>query len=566
MNVWQAVAAALAAEKTPIAFGIPGGDRFFDSIRDNPEIRKVLVRDPRAAPFMAMGYARVSGRPAVCYSVAGPGVALLVPGILEAYAACQPVIAIVSSSKRANAGQGALQEYDQVGVMRPITKWAERVTEPERIWWVMRKAFSMAMNGKPGPVFIDIPKDVGMVEIEPRDYIPAAYPIRTAGDPERTHGAIELLRAAQRPVVVVGGGGVSSRAFDEVRRFAELAGAPVLTSPGGRGILAEDHPLACGLVGLYFSELGQQVYSQSDLLITLGSRNEDFQSGEQKFFPRGARYIQVDIDPDEIGRNWPADVPIVGDVRLVLNSWIDELEGNPLSAAAVESRAVELAAAKRAFLARVDEDSATDEVPLKTKRVLRELNEVLGPNTILVNENGSLDLWSYSWPYFKVLDTNTCVAPGEQTCMGGGCAAAIGAKLALPDRNVVCPTGDGAFQMFTNELATAVQYGAPVLYLVLNNRSLGWIKFHQRNLGDRFVATDFEVQPDFMMVAEANQCFGVRIERPEEIRPALERALAATRAGTPAVVECIVDGWDFSFGFNNYYERMAHGGELRAKP
>jgi acetolactate synthase-1/2/3 large subunit len=149
--------------------------------------------------------------------------------------------------------------------------------------------------------------------------------------------------------------------------------------------------------------------------------------------------------------------------------------------------------------------------------------------------------------------------------MGGGCAAAIGAKLALPDRNVVCPTGDGAFQMFTNELATAVQYGAPVLYLVLNNRSLGWIKFHQRNLGDRFVATDFEVQPDFMMVAEANQCFGVRIERPEEIRPALERALAATRAGRPAVVECIVDGWDFSFGFNNYYERMAHGGELQAK-
>ena len=566
MNVWQAVAAALAAEKTPIAFGIPGGDRFFDSIRDNPEIRKVLVRDPRAAPFMAMGYARVSGRPAVCYSVAGPGVALLVPGILEAYAACQPVIAIVSSSKRANAGQGALQEYDQVGVMRPITKWAERVTEPERIWWVMRKAFSMAMNGKPGPVFIDIPKDVGIVEIEPRDYIPAAYPIRTAGDPERTHGAIELLRAARRPVVVVGGGGVSSRAFDEVRRFAELAGAPVLTSPGGRGILAEDHPLACGLVGLYFSELGQQVYSQSDLLITLGSRNEDFQSGEQKFFPRGARYIQVDIDPDEIGRNWPADVPIVGDVRLVLKSWIDELEGNPLPAAAVESRAVELAAAKRAFLARVDEDSASDDVPLKTKRVLRELNEVLGPNTILVNENGALDLWSYSWPYFKVLDTNTCVAPGEQTCMGGGCAAAIGAKLAMPGRNVVCPTGDGAFQMFTNELATAVQYGAPVLYLVLNNRSLGWIKFHQRNLGDRFVATDFEVQPDFMMVAEANQCFGVRIERPEEIRPAIERALAATRAGTPAVVECIVDGWDFSFGFNNYYERMAHGGELQAKP
>ena len=210
-------------------------------------------------------------------------------------------------------------------------------------------------------------------------------------------------------------------------------------------------------------------------------------------------------------------------------------------------------------------DCATDAVPLKTKRVIRELNEVLGPNTILVNENGALDLWSYSWPYFKVLDENCAVAPGEQTCMGGGCAAAIGAKMAMPDRNVVCPTGDGAFQMFTNELATAVQFKAPVLYLVLNNKSLGWIKFHQRRLGDRFVATDFDVQPDFMKVAEANQCFGVRVSRPEEIRPALENALAATKAGTPAVVECIVDGWDFSFGFNNFYERLAGGGEPRTR-
>jgi acetolactate synthase-1/2/3 large subunit len=552
MNMWQAVAAALAAQNVSVVFGIPGADRFFDSLREYPEIRKVLVRDPRAAPFMAMGYARVSGRPGICYSAAGPGVALLVPGILEAYAACLPVVAIVSSSRRAGAGQGAFQEWDQVGVMRPITKWAERVTEPDRIWWVMRKAFSVAMNGRPAPS-------------PPHVYVPAAYPIRTAGDPERIRTAVELLRSAQRPVIVVGGGGISSRAFAEVRRFAEMAGAPVLTTPCGRGILPEDHPLACGLVGLYFSDLGQRVYDEADLLITLGSRNEDFQSGEQKFFPRGAKYIQVDIDPDEIGRNWIADVAVVGDVKLVLQAWVDELAREPLPADAVGPRVEGLVQAKAAFEAQVREDAATDDVPLKTKRVIRELNDVLGPNTILVNENGSQDLWSYSWPYYRVLDENCCVAPGEQTCMGGGCAAAIGAKLAMPDRNVVCPTGDGAFQMFTNELATAVQFGAPVLYLVLNNRSLGWIKYHQRNLGDRFIATDFEVQPDFMKVAEANQCFGVRVERPEEIRLAFERALAATRAGTPAVVECIVDGWDFSFGFRNFYERMARKGEARGK-
>ena len=565
MIVWQAVAAALAAEKMPVVFGLPGGERFFDSVAEYPEIRRVVPRDPRAAPFMAMGYTRVSGRPAVCHSSGGPGVALLVPGILEAYAACQPVIAIVGSSRRSGAGQGALQEYDQVGVFRPITKWAERVTEPDRIWWVMRKAFSVAMNGKPGPVFIDIPRDVGLQEVAPRDYVPADCPIRTAGDPARIRAAVELLRAAQRPVIVVGGGGVSSRAFAEVRRLAELIGAPVLTTPCGRGIIAEDHPLSCGQVGLYFSDLGQRVYDDADLLITLGSRNEDFQSGEQKFFPRGARYIQVDIDPDEVGRNWAADVAVVGDVKLVLQAWVDELAREPLPADAVVSRVSSLAASKASFEVQVREDAATDDVPLKTKRVIRELNEVLGPNTILVNENGAQDLWSYSWPYYRVLDENCCVAPGEQTCMGGGCAAAIGAKLAMPERNVVCPTGDGAFQMFTNELATAVQFGAPVFYLVLNNRRLGWIAYHQRKRSDHPINTEFEVQPDFMKVAEANQCFGVRVERPEEIRPALERALAATRAGTPAVVECIVDGWDFSFGFNNFYERLARKGEARGK-
>ncbi len=556
MNVWQAIVSALKAEKTEYLFGLPGGELFYDALYDAPEIKTVLVREESAGPFMAMGYARISGRPGVCFAPSGPGVANLVPGILEAQSACLPVIAIGCGSKRVNAGMGAFQEVDQVSILKPVTKWAERITEPERIFWAMRRAFSLAANGKPGPVFLDIPRDVGAREAGEGSYVPPEYPLRSSGDPERIQKAAALLARAKRPLLVVGGGAVSSRAFEEVKEFAELMNLPVMTTPCGRGILPEDHPLAFGLVGLYFSKIGEEVYGEADLLVTLGSRNEDFQSGEQKFFPEGAGYIQVDIDPEEIGRNWVPDVPVVGDVKLVVRALIRELRTKGVGGGKRSPRISRWIKEKKACEAQVEKECGTDSVPIKTKRVIYELGEVFGKDTILVNENGSQDLWSYYWPYYRVREINSCVAPGEQTCMGGGCSAAIGAKLAAPDKNVVCPVGDGAFQMFMKELPTAVQHGAPVTYLVLNNFSLGWIKFGQKNRGDRFISTDYKVQPDFAQVARASRCYGEKVEQPAEIRPALGRALKANREGVPAVLDFIVDGWDFAPGFKRFYERL----------
>lgn len=557
MNVWQGIVSALKAEKTEYVFGLPSGDLFHDALYDVPEIKTVLVREETAGPFMAMGYARISGRPGVCYAPSGPGVAHLVPGILEAFSACLPVVAIGCGSKRDNAGMGAFQEVDQISIMKPITKWCERITEPERTSWVMRRAFSLAANGKPGPVYLDIPRDVGTQETSLEKYLPAQYPLRSSGDPQKIKEAAALIVRAKRPVLVAGGGAVNSRAFEEVRELAEFMNLPVMTTPCGRGILSEEHPQSFGLVGLYFSRIGEEVYGDSDLLITLGSRNEDFQSGEQKFFPRGARYIQVDIDPEEIGKNWIPDVAIVGDIKLVLRALIEELGKAGVKKGRGVSRISKLVKAKEAYETQMRKECRTDSVPIKTKRVVRELYEVFGKDTILVNENGSQDLWSYYWPFYKVGEINSCVAPGEQTCMGGGCSAAIGAKLAMPDKNVVCPTGDGAFQMFMKELPTAVQYKAPVTYVVLNNFSLGWIKFAQRNRGNRFISTDFKVQPDFVKIAEANQCYGERVENPGDIHPALQKALTATQKGIPAVLDFIVDGWDFAPGFLRFYQRLA---------
>ncbi len=558
MNVWQAVVSALKAEKTEYLFGLPGGELFYDALYDAPEIKPILVREESAGPFMAMGYARMSGRTGICYAPAGPGVANLVPGVQEAYSACLPVVAIGCSSKRSNAGMGAFQEVDQAAILKPVTKWSERVTEPDRISWIMRRAFSLATNGRPGPVYIDVPRDVGAQETKATSYRPVTYPLRTSGAPWAIKDAAALLMKAKRPVLVAGGGAVSSRAFAEVKRFIELLNIPLMTTASGRGILSEEHPLAFGLVGLYFSEIGEKVYGQADLLMTLGSRNEDFQSGEQRFFPQRARYIQVDLDPEEIGRNWVPDVAVVGDIRLVLQALIRELRGAGMKKGRENPRMAKLRKAKDVYLARVDRECLEDaSIPIKTKKVVKEINEVFGKDTILVNENGSQDLWSYYWPYHKVRTINSCVAPGEQTCMGGGCSAAVGAKLAMPKRDVICTTGDGAFQMFMKELATAAQFRAPVTYVVLNNFSLGWIKWGQRNRDNRFISTDYQVQPDFVKIAEASHCYGEKVERPQDIRPALQRALKATRAGVPAVLDFVVDGWDFAPGFKRFYRRLA---------
>jgi len=556
MNTWQAIVEALKVEGIGHIFGLPGGDAFYDALYDAPEIEPVLVREESSGVFMAMAYARMTGKPGICYAASGPGVANLVPGIMEADSACVPVIAICGASNAANAGMGAFQEVDQIGIVKPITKWAQRINQAKRTPWIMRRAFSLAANGKPGPVFIEVPKDLGAVEDVVPDYVPAVYPLRPAGDPAMIEAAAELLLEADRPLIVAGGGAFYSRAFQQLRELAETLDAPVMTTPCGRSILPEDHPLAFGQVGLYFSRLGERVYGEADLLMTVGSRNEDFQSGKQQFFPEGAKYIQIDIDPHEIGRNWIPDVPIVGDAGMVLEA-LSRCVGEELGGVGRKNEwTQELLIAKECHEAEVQSECQTDEIPIKTRRIVWELNQVFGKDTILVNENGSQDLWSYYCPYYKVLDIDCCIAPGEQTCMGLGVTGAIGAKLARPSKKVVCVTGDGAFQMFMKELPTAVQHSAPVTYIVLNNFSLGWIKFGQKRRGDRFISTDFHVQPDFVKIAEASGCYGERIEAPVEIKPALERALKANDDGKIVVLEFIVDGWDFAPGFESFYRRL----------
>ncbi len=555
---WQTVVKALQAEGVERLYGLPGHPRqLYDALYDCPDIQPVLVRHEVAAVFMAMAESRLTGKPAVCFAPPGPGLANMFPGMLEAYSGCAPIILLGPGTATSKNGMGAFQEVDHMATFREVTKWSVRVDRPERVAWAMRRAFSIAAGGKPGPVYVELPLDLAVQEVEMPPYLPTKPAAPPAPDPMAVKQVVDLLLAAQRPVLVAGGGAVLAGAGDGLRQIAEMLGMPVLTSLSGRGIIPETHPLALGMTGLYFNKLSKQAYRETDLMLSVGCRHEEFSSAAWKHLPADARFVQIDIDPFEFGRNFVPELAVTADARLAASAIVQELRGRTIDEAAVRARAEAIAAARQGYEAEVAEEcSSANSVPIRTKRVVWEMSRVFGRDTVLVCENGSQDLWAYYYPYYQVPEGGHCMVPAEQTCMGMGVMGAIGAKLARPDKKVVCTTGDGAFQMGMHELPTAVQYHAPVTWVILNNNSLGWIKLHSRALNKRYIAVDFDVQPDFVQIAKANRCYGEKVQQPEEIRPALERALGANSRGVPAVLEFVVEPWDFSWGFKEYHRDL----------
>ncbi len=542
---WRAICEVLAAERVEYVFGLPGSPTLlYNDLYDFPQVRPVLVRHETAAVFMAMAYARVSGRVGVVHASPGPGMANLLPGLLEAWSASSPLVCLVSSTDLAYEGMGAFQESPSLEMVRPVTKWAVRIDLPEKTSWALARAFGLAQTGKPGPIFVEVPADVGLTEADIPEYRPPLRELRSAADPALVRRAAEVLAAAERPVIVAGGGVGLSGAEAALVALAERLDCPVVTTPSGRGSISEAHRLAFGLVGLYRTDSSAKPYDEADVAVFVGTRMEELQSGLWKLLPRGGRFLQVDVDAFEIGRNIRPEVALVGDARLVLEQLAEAVPMVPGRASTAE-----LVAYKEAYEARVEADCALEAGPLRTKQVVHALNRAFPEGFVLVNENGGQDLWSYYCPYLKVTLERGCVAPAEQTCMGFGVAGAIGAKLARPDAHVVCVTGDGAFQMFMQELATAVQERAPVLWVVLDNASLGWSKWIQRATGKRYIATDFHAQPDFAALARAMGVYGERLEAPGQVDVALARARRAMEEGSPAVLHCPIDPWDFPPGF-----------------
>ena len=550
MNAWEAILMMAKSQGVEYVFGI--GDTDLQLYAEKVSgIRPINIRYEGSAPFMAMAYSRLSGKPGLCSGSTGPGVANLIPGVLEAYSGCSPLVIICPARSQKTEGMGDLQECDQIGMMKPITKWSARITHIERIPWFVRRAFSIAMNGQPGPVFLELPYDVsgtattGLVDIELPEYMPAKK-ILIAAEQQLIQEAVDALLNSERIVAIVGNGAALSGASDDFKEFIEILGIPFLTTPGGRGILSEDHPLALGLCGIYRTKVGKKIYSNADLILTIGTRNESFQTHEWKDLPKGAKFIQIDISPFEIGRNWVPDIGIVGDAKIVLRQLTSIIKRKISRGKNYDEIPLisDIINEKKEFEMEVEAECMVEDIPIPAKRIVYELSRVFGKNTILVNENGSQDIWSYCFPYYKVQDGSECVPVAEQTCMGMGVVGAIAAKIITPDKNVVCVTGDGAFQMYMKELPTAAQYNVGCTWVVLNNSALGWVKHIQDTIVGWNTAT-FKVQPDFTKWAEACNCYGRKIEKPSDIRPALEEALELNKKGIPVVLD-FVTGIDMS--------------------
>jgi acetolactate synthase-1/2/3 large subunit len=543
---WEAVVLAMRAEGVPYVFGLPGDPRhLYDALvafEPDGGPRPIGVRFETSGAFMAMAYARVTNQIAACFGCPGPGIANLMPGILEAYSGCTPMLVLGVRSPRQAYGKGAFQETDHVAMLSSIAKWATTVELPENIPWVMRRAVQIATSGQPGPVYVELPGDIGLGVWEIPAYTRAVPAARPAADPGALAAAVDLIAAAERPLLITGGGTILSGAGGAVGELCEQFGIPIQTTPAGRGSVAETHPLFCGLTGLYRTTFPRKVYELADLLITVGSRMEEFQGGFLPF-PEGAKLIQIDIDPFELGRNWQPDVAIQSDARQAIDALAQALQARGVTPH--EAYIAEISAGRREAIAAAAADAETaldqGDMPLKGKSIVREINRVFGDNTIVVKENGGQDLWTYFWPYYQLLDPGCCVPPAEQTAMGYGVVGAMAAKLAWPDRQVVCTTGDGAFQMQLHELGTAVQEGLAVTWVVLDDSAFGWVQWIQKRTEGPIVATQFAPGTDLVASARAAGIEATRVEAASGLRPALESARQANAEGRPFVVVVPVD-------------------------
>jgi acetolactate synthase-1/2/3 large subunit len=542
----HAIVEALRAEGVDVVFGLPGGHilGIYDGLYDAPDIRHVLVRHEHTAAAMAAGYAQLTGKPGVVLVTAGPGATNLLTAVAEAYVGALPMVIFAGRGITPNAHRGASQEVPTDRMFAPVTKFAVRADRPHYLVDLTRQAFAVARSGKPGPVLIDIPRDLFDGEIEVPEYVPSVGKQPVGGAQAVVQRAAGELLGARRPLIVAGGGAVASGAFEEVRELAELLRAPVLTSMSGRGILPDDHVLAAGGLGAHRNPLSKRLLVEADVLLGLGTRFEEMETNWRPgYVPAAdARYIQVDLDPAELGRSIPAHVPVIGDVRAVLGQLLETVRPRVPAGAGdltADPRVAEVIDGVAEIDASADESLGDDRVPLSPLRVIREARRVFPREATVAVDVGCLaEHIAGAFPYFRVYEPRSFISPSSFYGMGFATSAAPVAKIVYPDRPALCFCGDGSFQMVLPVLPAARENQLPVTWCVLDDQALGSIRdLQEYRMNERYLATSFDYQPDFAAVAAACGCYGEKVTEPAAIEPALRRALAANAGGQPAVLD-----------------------------
>ena len=474
---WHAVVDALVHHGVDTVFGLPGDDLGALHALESAPVRMLLCRDQRSALFMATGHAMQSGRTAVAVVGKGPAVANAVTGLLEAHTSGVPLVVLAGGTATKRRDSGAFQEVDQLALVRPLVKWAARIDHPDRLVPALDRAFLLAASGAPGPVYVELPDDLLDLEIvrsRPWADAPELATTVTADGAGGTSQSLELIRAARRPVLLVGGGMRGCHADRRIEALADRLGAAVFATASGRGVVDETHPLFGGLCGLYSPAELEPVWSQADLLVTLGSRLEETATFNG-FVGAGVPVLQVNLDAGGLSTEFPG-LGLLGEGAAVVAHWLRELGPRPdgfdtaWATTVTECRA----AAHAAVAERLAEMAGTD--TLHVAEVLAALDRLAPADRILVQENGLQDMWSYFFPHWTCGAEAGSVVPSEQTTLGFGTAAAGGVKLAAGDRPVIAFVGDGAFAMVANDVATLAREGVGVTYVVLRNRGYGWLQ------------------------------------------------------------------------------------------
>ena len=529
----QMVCESLIREGVDLVFGLPGGAilPLYQTMPQYPQIRHILVRHEQGAAMAADGYFRASGRVGVAFATSGPGATNLVTGIACANMDSSAMVCITGQVARAAIGKDAFQEGDTTGVTLPITKHNYLVMKAADIPKAIHEAFYIAKTGRPGPVLVDIPKDVFIEQADfeyPEEVDLPGYKPTLEGHPSQIKKAVKLIKDAQRPVILAGHGVIISHAYDELREFAEKAEIPVITTLLGLSCFPETHVLSVGMPGMHGVAYASLAIDRSDLVISLGARFDDRVTGRVSAFAPRAKVIHVDIDPAVIGQNVRTHVPIVGDLRRVLRTLNKQIE--PASRTEWLDEIEQL---------RIEHPSLRmpNNPKLTQQFILKQLSDITQGKAIIVTGVGQHQMWAAQ--LYTFTEPNTMITSGGAGAMGFEVPAAMGAQLARPGEVVWSIAGDGGFQMTMSELATMVENKIPVKFAIMNNRFLGMVRQWQHMFyNDTFYATEYTGNPDFVKLAEAFGVLGIRVTENYQVAGAIEQAMSHEG---PVIVDFVVD-------------------------